>query len=392
MEALEPRQPEPEPGDDSGRGDGDRQPRVAVLGSLSSSLDLEGDEDGAGPERARECRFGRVGRRSHTVLTGLRKAAGLCGILVCAALMIKFLAIANKTMAARHGHVFVRKNQLLSTLRTVCDSPACQQYSWELQSSLDINCNPCHSLYGFVCGRWRRGNTVPSMRKASEARLMREVLRSLLTVNASHGETATTTADKVAALVHSCLHGRRETAELAAFLRARGILPYRQRSPADLLAILVDLSANWGIHLWFELHMGSWSNGTPAVYIGRSKALAEWATMVKKIRKTRAHRRSILNTLKIFGLPLDQQPEAVGRVSSVDMLISAASVTINSTANTGPLVISVETMAVLLTPSIPVRAWLDALCSVQPPEMNTTRGTMVHIESPSCSPGGEPLV
>ncbi|KAH9380187.1 hypothetical protein HPB48_004077 [Haemaphysalis longicornis] len=297
--------------------------------------------------------------------------------------MIKLLAMANKSMASHHGHVFVRKNRLLSTLRTVCNSRQCQQYSWELQSSLDINCNPCHSLYGFVCGRWRRGNTVPSIRKAAEARLTRQVLRSVLELNASEVDSVTTTADKVAALVHSCLHGRREPAELAAFLRARRILPYRQRSPHDLLGVLVDLSVNWGVHLWFELHMGSRGNGTPAVYIGRSKALAEWAAMVKKIRKTRAYRRRVQNTLKMFELPVDQQPAMVDRDTSLDTLISTASGIGNSTSDAEPLEISVGTMAVLLTPSIPVRAWLDALSSVQPPEINITRGTLVHVDSPS---------
>ncbi|KAH9367037.1 hypothetical protein HPB48_021929 [Haemaphysalis longicornis] len=82
-------------------------------------------------------------------------------------------------MAFRHGHMSVRNNPSLSKLRAVCHSQACQQYTSELQSSLDARVNPCHSLYGFVCGRWRRGGAVMSTRKAAEARLLRQALQSV---------------------------------------------------------------------------------------------------------------------------------------------------------------------------------------------------------------------
>ncbi|KAH9380339.1 hypothetical protein HPB48_016101 [Haemaphysalis longicornis] len=296
-------------------------------------------------------------------------------------MMIKFLTIADQSLASRHGHVFVRKNRLLSTLRAVCDTHACQEYAWELQSSLDVGCNPCHSLYGFVCGRWRRGAAVMSMRKAAEASMLRQALQSVMAVNASEVDSGSSTTEKVAALVHSCLYAQRYPEELAAFLRARRILPYRPLNANDLLDILVDLSANWGIDLWFQIRIGLRSNGTPAVYLGRSQTLSHWAATVQRILNTRKFRKNIQRTLKMLGLPGEQQKEAASRVTSLENLVTGALG--NSTANKEPLVVSLETMAVLLTPSVPTASWLHALRSVQPPGVNITRDVPVYVDHPS---------
>ncbi|KAH9372805.1 hypothetical protein HPB48_001321 [Haemaphysalis longicornis] len=381
MEALNPeQQPSPGPGADRGVGDGDRQPWVTVLESRRNLLDHEDDEE-VRPDGARERPFDRVVIQLLAVLRGARKAAVFLSIILGAAVMIKFLTIADQTLASRHGHVFVPENRLLSTLRTVCDSHACQQYAWELQSSLDVSCNPCHSLYGFVCGRWRRGAAVMSMRKAAEARLLKQALHSAMTVNASEVESGSSTAEKVAALVHSCLYAPRHPAELAAFLRARRILPYHQLNASDLLGILVDLSANWGIHLWFQLRIGLRRNGTAAVYIGRSQTLGDWDATVKRFRNTRKYRKNIQFTLKLLGLPRPQRQEAVSRVTSLETLVGAALG--NSTLSKEPLVISLETMAVLLTPSVTTASWLCALRSVRHPGANIMRDTPVHIDNPS---------
>ncbi|KAH9380327.1 hypothetical protein HPB48_016113 [Haemaphysalis longicornis] len=381
MEALNPQQqPTPEPGADRGRGDGDRQPRVAVLESRRNLLDREDDEE-ARPDGARARPIDRVAIRVLAVLKGARKAPVFLSVILGAAMMIKILTIADQSLASRHGHVFVRKNRLLSTLRAVCDSHACQEYAWELQSSLDVGCNPCHSLYGFVCGRWRRGAAVMSMRKAAEARMLRQALQSVMAVNVSEVDASSSTAEKVAALVQSCLHAQRYPEELAVFLRARRILPYRHLNANDLLDILVDLSANWGVDLWFQIRIGLRSNRTPAVYIGRSQTLAHWAATVQRIRNTRKFRKNIQRTLKMLGLPREQQREAASRVTSLENLVSAALG--NSTANKEPLVVSLETMAVLLTPSVPTASWLHALRSVQPPGVNMTRDVPVHVDHPS---------
>ncbi|KAH9367003.1 hypothetical protein HPB48_021513 [Haemaphysalis longicornis] len=284
------------------------------------------------------------------------KGASICFILG-ATMVIKFLAIAEQGMAFRHGHMSVRSNPSLSKLRAVCHSQACQQYSSELQSSLDVHVNPCHSLYGFVCGRWRRGGAVMSTRKAAEARLLRQALQSVMAVNVSEVESsASSTAQKVAALVHSCMYARRHPAELASFLRARRILPYRQRKPGDLLGILVDLSVNWDIHIWFQMRIILRSRNTPAVHIGRSQSLADWAAMVKGIRNTRKYNRGIEKVLGLLDLPREQQRETLSRVMALENLISAALG--NSPVNEEPLVDSLETMAALLTPrSTPRHGW-----------------------------------
>ncbi|KAL1419936.1 hypothetical protein MTO96_024873 [Rhipicephalus appendiculatus] len=127
-------------------------------------------------------------------------------------------------------------------------------YAWELQASLDVYRNPCRSLYEFVCGRWRRGAPVASVREMAEVRLRREALHSVLDSNSTQSASPEDVSDRVAGLVSSCLRGKRNPSELRAFLRDRGVLlPHSNGSSHAVLSTLVDLSLNWDIHIWFQL-------------------------------------------------------------------------------------------------------------------------------------------
>ncbi|KAH9367038.1 hypothetical protein HPB48_021928 [Haemaphysalis longicornis] len=177
------------------------------------------------------------------------------------------------------------------------------------------------------------------------------------------------------------MYARRHPAEDASFLMGAEDPAYRQRKPGDLLGILVDLSVNWDIHIWFRMRIALRSRNTSAVHIGRSQSLADWAAMVKGIRNTRKYNRGIEKVLGLLDLPREQQRETLSRVMALENLISAALG--NSPVNEEPLVDRLETMAALLTPSIHATSWLDAVRSVQPPGVNITLGVPVRVVHPS---------
>ncbi|KAH7957113.1 hypothetical protein HPB52_015442 [Rhipicephalus sanguineus] len=316
------------------------------------------------------------------LLRGVRKAATFLAILLGAAMLIKFMTLADETLAARQVPVLVHGNELLSTLRTVCDSHACQRYAWELQASLDVYRNPCRSLYDFVCGRWRRGAAVPSVREMAEVRLQREALQSVLASNSTQSASPADISDRVAGLVSSCLRARRNPSELRAFLRDRGVLPHQWRSsPHAVLTTLVDLSLNWDIHIWFQLTVDSYENASTRVYIARSNVLEKRADVLRKIGKSRKYRAGVEGAFKILGLLDEQIPAAVVRKSSLDALVSALLENSGAVPEMGPLNLRLETMTETFTPAAPAKAWLDALRAAVPPAMNLSEETFVHVQS-----------
>ncbi|KAH7955679.1 hypothetical protein HPB52_002851 [Rhipicephalus sanguineus] len=375
-----------QPGSDRGRGDGDRQPRapqVAVVPSRRNLAHLdEQHDDEAANQQPRERLLDRVVNYSIMLLRGVRKAATFLAILLGAAMLIKFMTLADETLAARQVPVLVHGNELLSTLRTVCDSHACQRYAWELQASLDVYRNPCRSLYDFVCGRWRRGAAVPSVREMAEVRLQREALQSVLASNSTQSPSPADISDRVAGLVSSCLRARRNPSELRAFLRDRGVLPHQWRSsPHAVLTTLVDLSLNWDIHIWFQLTVDSYENASTRVYIARSNVLEKRADVLRKIGKSRKYRAGVEGAFRILGLLDEQIPAAVVRKSSLDALVSALLENSGAVPEMGPVNLHLETMTETFTPAAPAKAWLDALRAAVPPAMNLSEETFVHVQS-----------
>ncbi|KAH7959157.1 hypothetical protein HPB49_009086 [Dermacentor silvarum] len=374
------------PGSDRGRGDGDRQPgapQVAVVPSWRNlgRLDLEPD-DAAINEQPRDRLLDRVVNHSLTLLRGARKAATFVAILLGAAMLIKFMTLADETVAARHSPVLVHGNELLSTLRAVCDSHACQRYAWELQASLDVSRHPCRSLYDFVCGRWRRGAAVPSVREMAEARLLKEALNTVLASNTTPSVSPDTVSDRVAGLVSSCLRAKRDPNELRAFLRKRGVLNHQWRSsPHAVLSTLVDLSLNWDIHVWFQLRIDSYENKSTTVFIGRSNSLHKWADVFRKTGKTKKYKAGVERAFRILGLLDEEVATDMVQKESMDALVSALLKSSEVVPERGPLDSHLATMAERLTPAVSAKAWVDALRATVPPAVNISEKTFVRVES-----------
>lgn len=368
-----------EPLTERSRGDGDRQPlRVFVLRSRRSLENGEHDADGQAPPCVRL--LDRVPLSRTSLLVGVRKAGTFFAILLGAAMLIKFMTFADETLAARHGHVFVRDSRLLSTLRAVCDSHVCQRYAWQLQASLDVSRNPCRSLYDFVCGRWRRGATVPSVRESAESRLLTQAMLSLVAANTSDS-APDAVSETVTGLVRSCLHARGDPAELVGFLKARDILPYIWRGPYGVLNNLVDLSVNWDIHVWFELAIVPQDSAAPAVYIRSSSALDEWVKVFRRMGGTRHYKRDVENTLRVLGKRDEQLPAALLRAATMNTLVSTVFRSTKRAADSGPLVLNIEAMAATLTPAVPAAAWLAAVRASGASLANISEQMFVSVES-----------
>ncbi|KAH6933108.1 hypothetical protein HPB50_012152 [Hyalomma asiaticum] len=374
------------PGSDRGRGDGDRQPlapRVAVVASRRNlgRLDEEHDE-AAENEQRRDRPLDRVVNHCVVLLRGARKAATFLAILLGAAMLIKLMNLADETLAVRHSPVLVHGNELLSTLRAVCDSPACQRYAWELQTSLDVYHNPCRSLYDFVCSRWRRGTALPSVREMAEVRLRKEALQSVLASNFTQTASPDDISDRVAGLVSSCLRARRDPSELRAFLRDRGVLPHQWRSsPHALLTTLVDLSLNWDIDIWFKVRINMDENASAIVHVGPSNSLEKMTYAFKKIGETRKYKAGVEGAFRILGLLEEEIPAAVVRQMSMEALVVSLVKHAWAVPDTGPLQLRLEIMARTFTPAIPAEAWLDALRAAVPPAVSISEETFVRVDS-----------
>ncbi|KAK8770514.1 hypothetical protein V5799_013021 [Amblyomma americanum] len=315
-----------------------------------------------------------------SLLIGVRKAATFVAILLGAAMLIKFMTFADETLASRHTHVFVRDSQLLSTLRAVCDSHVCQRYSWELQASLDVSRNPCHSLYDFVCGRWRRAATAPSVRESAENRLLTQAMLSVVTANSSD-RAPDVVSETVTGLVRSCLHARGDPSELVGFLSRRGILPYKWRGPYGVLKNLVDLSVNWDIHVWFDLSIAVQDTATPIVHIRTSAAFEEWIKVFKKMGRTEKYKRNLENTFRLLGLRNEHLTAALHRASIMNTLVSAVLRSARRAPDSGPLALNIGQIAATLTPAVPATAWLGALRAVVSSLANISEETFVHVKS-----------
>ncbi|KAH8028756.1 hypothetical protein HPB51_018598 [Rhipicephalus microplus] len=375
-----------QPGSDRGRGDGDREPRapqVAVVRSRRNlaRLDQQPDDEAA-HQQPRQRLLDRVVNYSFMLLRGVRKAATFLAILLGAAMLIKFMTLADEMLTARHNPVLVHGHELLSTLRAVCDSHACQRYAWELQASLNVYRNPCRSLYEFVCGRWRRGAAVPSVREMAQMRLRREAMQSTLAWNSTQSASPEDVFDRVVGLVSSCLRGRRNPTELTSFLRDHGVFPNQWRSsPHAVLTTLVDLSLNWDIHVWFQLTVDAHENASTRVYIARSIDLEKRADVLRKIGKSKKYKASVEAAFRILGLPEEEIAAAAARKSSTDALVSEILKNSEAVLEMGPLDMRLETVAETFTPAAPVQAWLDALLVAAPTVVNISKNTFVRVQS-----------
>ncbi|XP_077508748.1 neprilysin-1-like [Amblyomma americanum] len=138
----------------------------------------------------------------------------------------------------------------------VCTSRACYLHERFLLQTMDPKANHCHAFGTYMCGRWT--DDYPALRDL-EALLRKDALQEGASCLRFHPHKSRVAA-KASRMLQSCLEQPEKTARdvslrsFRAFLRARGLFwpndPLEDRHPLD---VLLDLSVNWGIDLWFRL-------------------------------------------------------------------------------------------------------------------------------------------
>ncbi|XP_037564746.1 neprilysin-1 [Dermacentor silvarum] len=141
----------------------------------------------------------------------------------------------------------------------VCTTRACDRHAHFLQETMQPSADICHEFGTAMCGRWTHDHTVATdvdaMVRQSALQQGAKFLRS------SNGKFRAT--QEAGRMLKSCLEQQFEQRTRPAalryfreFLRERGLPwpnePSGNRHPLD---VLLDLSINWRIDLWFGLRL-----------------------------------------------------------------------------------------------------------------------------------------
>ncbi|KAH9368308.1 hypothetical protein HPB48_008026 [Haemaphysalis longicornis] len=176
-----------------------------------------------------------------------------------------------------------------SPLFSGCEEMACQVYMGALESTLNRTQDPCKDLYRFVCDGWEHRchlSVVDTTKEVVYSRAFNAILWPRL--DESNREFTLSDArgveEKMIEFARSCMHFAESIlGDVKKFMADRH-LPWPNASRWDLLEVLLDLSGNWNLHLWFQVifEMAPFRGGTgePVLRISHSTAFRTWiATM-----------------------------------------------------------------------------------------------------------------
>ncbi|KAL1470517.1 hypothetical protein MTO96_040370 [Rhipicephalus appendiculatus] len=218
-----------------------------------------------------------------------------------------------------------------------CAEVACHKYMAAIELSINRSQDPCQNLYRFVCDGWKDPNHLSAVDAAEAAmygRALSAIDWSSEDIGGRHhstGQSALGVANKVAGLVKSCMElSQSSLSELKRFMAERH-LPWPKTSRWDLLEILLDLSGNWNVHLWFhvsfELAPFRGGTGEPVLRIGHSAAFHAWIATMRMFAGQRAgtaaslrYRRYVRAMLDIFGASEAVREEVAAKIEAMDRL------------------------------------------------------------------------
>ncbi|KAH7941671.1 hypothetical protein HPB49_015943 [Dermacentor silvarum] len=142
-----------------------------------------------------------------------------------------------------------------------CDEMAWDLYTAALRNSINNpEQDPCDNFYEFVCDSWKHQHRLLCDVDAAEDAMYKRTLNGIKRASQDSGNHAqvasssTSVEEKAAALAKSCMaHSPENTVQdLKSFMCDRH-LPWPEKCRWDPLAIVLDLSANGNVHLWFQV-------------------------------------------------------------------------------------------------------------------------------------------
>ncbi|XP_072141231.1 neprilysin-1-like [Dermacentor andersoni] len=156
-----------------------------------------------------------------------------------------------------------------------------------MSRALDLNRDPCEDFYAYVCGSWKP--TAHGTRSALDDIRLRTLSRAALLLDQQYGKDFIGHAAK---LYRSCVEAIRgnqdHTMKLRAFLQERGLF-WPRPAPADVttdpLLVLVDLSLNWRLDLWFHVALVA-TPGSNSVHVRLQPGVVnqDWARFLWMLR------------------------------------------------------------------------------------------------------------
>ncbi|KAG0414114.1 hypothetical protein HPB47_008754 [Ixodes persulcatus] len=287
-------------------------------------------------------------------------------------------------MGIKYPHLTAERKSLgfLFQLSSSCHEVACHKYARELGTSLNQSIDPCENLYDFVCG----GRKTSSVRAEAEERLYEQALTTALWSSATSAHRSV--AGKIGALVRSCLaistHGLNE---LVQFLKDRH-LPWPYHPKLNLLSILVDLSVNWNIHVWFEVVVPSTldKNGSvqrPTIEFRNSAQLQAWFKTLSSLGHTPQHEDYLRRIFKLLGISKSRTRKMIPTIKAMDNLINNVLLPASVREHPKAMVLSFENMSRNLTPSVSTANWIFLLSGCALWAGPFSASDLVRVKNPS---------
>ncbi|KAH6932841.1 hypothetical protein HPB50_010235 [Hyalomma asiaticum] len=171
-----------------------------------------------------------------------------------------------------------------------CDEVACQQYMAAMTSSVNKSRDPCDDLYGFVCDGWKQRRHLVLVLDEAEDAMYEHALSAIKSASQNGSYQAEFTSStssvekKVAALARSCVQLSESSLQDPKRFMSERHLPRPRKDRWEPFAIILDLSGNRNIRLWFhvDVRVSPFRVGStePVMKIPSSAAFRSWiATM-----------------------------------------------------------------------------------------------------------------
>ncbi|XP_075534770.1 endothelin-converting enzyme-like 1 [Dermacentor variabilis] len=218
-----------------------------------------------------------------------------------------------------------------------CDEMACQLYMAALRTSINKSQDPCKDFYGFVCDGWKHQHHLLSVVDAAEDTMYKRALNAIKRASqdsqnqAQTASSATSVEKKVAALARSCMElSESSLQDLRRFMFERH-LPWPEKSRWDPLAILLDLSGNWNVHLWFQIYIRlsplRVGSTEPVLKIVPSAAFRSWMATMRAFAghptgsaPSLRYRRYVHKMLRLFDGSESSSGEIVSTIEAMNKL------------------------------------------------------------------------